>query len=152
MTFFYKCILPTFWIAGFAIATVLMFTTPESFKGDKDIREFRPIFLIITVAGAVFFYWSCMRLKKVSLKDNVLIVSNFLSEVVIPLGDVERVSGSVMMHPELVWLYLRRPTDFGTKIVFAAKWRFFSGFNRHPIVNELQKLAETEYRGPGQIP
>jgi hypothetical protein len=148
MTFYYKFIFPTLWITGFAFATILMFTAPDSFKGNKDIREVRPIFLTLTIGGTVFFYWCCMRLKKVSLKDNVLIVSNFSKEIVIPFCDVDRVSGSIMMHPELVWLHLRRPTDLGTKIVFTPRGRWFSGFTPHPIVNELQKLTEAAYAGP----
>lgn len=152
MTFYYKFVFPTLWIGGFAFVTILMFTAPDSFKGNTDIRGVRTIFFIVTISGAVLFYWCCMRLKRVGFKDNVLIVSNFRKEIIIQLGDVDRVSGSFMIHPELIWLHLRRPTDFGDKIVFTPKWRFFSGFTRHPMVGELQKLTEAGYAGPPQNP
>ena len=97
--------------------------------------------MLILVGGA-FIYWSCMRLKKVALDGDVLLISNFRKEIAIPLRDVDHVTGSIFMSPELVWLHFRRPTEFGTKIVFMGKWRFFSGFTRHPVVKELQRLID----------
>ncbi len=66
-----------------------------------------------------------MRLKKVTRKENDLVISNFRKVVEVPLQDVERVSGSVLIHPELVWLHFRRPNGFGSKVVFfTGKARF----------------------------
>jgi hypothetical protein len=138
MTFFLKFILPP--LGGFLIATVF-----------KTIRE-APLSLIAVALGIGFLYWCYMRIKEVWLKDNVLIVSNFRKKIVIPLCDIERVSGSIWVSPELVWLHLRRPTDFGTKIIFTPKWRFLSGFTWHPTVRELQKLTEGACAHPPQGP
>lgn len=142
-TFFYKFALPVIWIGGFAGSTLAMFIASDSFKGDGDIREFRMVFLVMTTLGSVALYWFCMRLKKVRLKEGTLLISNFRKEVKIPLRDVERVSGSILMHPELVWLRFRRSTELGTKVVFMAKSRFSLGLTRHPVVEELKQLIET---------
>ena len=141
-TFFYKFVFPTVWIGGFAVGTLLMFTAADSFEGGGDVCEMRWYFLTAIVLGGAAIYWSCMRLKKVTLDGDVLLISNFRKEIAIPLLDLERVSGSIFMHPELVWLHFRRPTEFGTKIVFMGKSRFSFGFTRHPIVKELGELIE----------
>jgi hypothetical protein len=51
-----------------------------------------------------------MRLKKVSLTADVFVISNYRSRIDVPLRDVERVSGSRFMSPELIRLRFRRPT------------------------------------------
>ena len=75
-----------------------------------------------------------------------MIVSNYVEEADVPLIDVERVSGSVLLSPELVWIHLRRPSTFGQKIVFMPTMRMFHGFSRHPIVAELQGIVEAARR------
>jgi len=139
-TFFYKFVFPTLWIGMFAMGTLLMFVVPDSFKGGGDVREIRWFFAGATVVGGAFIYWACIRLKKVSLDANTLVVSNYRHQVEVPLRDVEAISGSLFMSPELIWLRLRNPTILGTKVVFMPKVRLSFGFSRHPLVAELRAL------------
>jgi|GEM_PF-730937 len=144
MTFFYKFIFPTFWIGMFTFGTLLMFIAPDSFKGNGDVREMRWLFAFITVVGGSFIYWACMRLKTVSMSADALIISNYRRRIDVPLRDVEAISGSLLMSPELIWLRFRHPTPFGEKVVFMPKFRFFSfHFSRHPLVAELQALISS---------
>jgi len=117
-----------------------MFFKPDFLKDGGDVSEIRWIFLIIGILFGALIYWSSMRLKRVTLDGEVLRISNYRSEIVVHLRDIERVTGSILMNPELVWLHFRMPTEFGTKIVFMGKSRFFSGFTRHPVVKELREL------------
>jgi hypothetical protein len=150
LTFLYKLVFPVWWVGVFAVVTATMFIAPDSFTTTADtqmtIKEFRMVFLAATIAGAIGFYWLCMRLKKVTLTDDVLAISNFLTVIQVPLRDVERVSGSILLSPELVWLHFRVPTEFGSKVVFAGKMRLFCGFSVHPLVDELQALMRKERR------
>jgi hypothetical protein len=139
-TFFYKFVFPTIWIGGFALGTLVMFTAPASLQGGRDVREIRWLFADATVVGGTLIYWFCMRLKKVSLNTDTLILSNYRQRVEVPLRDVEAISGSLLMSPELIWLRFRRPTSLGSKIVFMPKFRFSLGFSRHPLVAELRAL------------
>ncbi len=91
-------------------------------------------FLIITA----FIYWSCCRLKRVERVGDILRISNYFREIEVPLTEVESVSGNIFMRPELIWLTFRRPTIFGSKIVFMPKWRVLSGWTRNPLVAQLQ--------------
>ena len=139
-TFFQKRVFPPLWIGGFSLVTLLMFLVPDSFHGSMDVRAARWIFAGATLVGGGFIYWACMRLKKVTLVGDILIVSNFRDEIQVPLRDIETVSGSLSVSPELIWIEFRRPTAFGSKIVFMPKMRFLHGFTRHPLVAELRSL------------
>ena len=65
-TWFYKFIFPTVWIGGFGFGTLMMFLAPDSFSGD-DVRGIRDEFLTILVLGSALIYWSCIRVKRVSI-------------------------------------------------------------------------------------
>jgi hypothetical protein len=140
LTVFYKFVFPVLWIGLFAVITAAMFIVPDERAG--DLRDLRWVFAAVTVVGAAFVYWFGMRLKRVALGERSMIVSNYVEEADVPLIDVERVSGSVLLSPELVWIHLRRPSTFGQKIVFMPTMRMFHGFSRHPIVAELQQVVE----------
>ena len=80
---------------------------------------------------------------RVELSGDTLLVSNYRRSVRVPLAQIERVSGSILMSPELVWVHFRRPTELGDRIVFMGRWRWPAGFSRHPVVAELTRLAAT---------
>jgi hypothetical protein len=136
MTLFYKFVFPGLWISIFTVTTMVMFLSI-----DRDAQEVRWVFLGITILGAVVWYWSCMRIKQVKLDVGSFAISDFRREITVPLAAVERVSGSVFMSPELIWLHFRRPTAFGDKVVFMAPIRWFAGFRRHPMVDGLRTLT-----------
>ncbi len=140
LTFFYKFVFPTMWIGMFALGTLLMFVAPDSFEGDGDLREMRWLFLGATLVGTTFIYWACMRVKRVSLANREFVISNYRQTIRVPIRDVERVSSSVLMNPKLIWLHFRRPTEFGSRIVFMPKQRFFGGYTRHPLAKRLNEL------------
>ena len=83
----------------------------------------------------------CMRLKKVDLDDVALHISNYRISVEDPLRGVEAISEGLPILPELVWISFRRPTEFGNKVVFMPKLRFFIRVSPHLIVNELRQLV-----------
>jgi hypothetical protein len=146
MTYLYKIVFTRFWIGGFVIITTLMYVAPDIFEGD-DVREIRHVFLLATLVGSVFIYWALARLKKVTLSGDSLIISNFKVEISVPFKDIERISGSILVSPELAWLHFRQPTEFGTKVVFMPQIRWFGGFTVHPIVQELKELSSKMGQG-----
>ena len=139
-TFIYKFVFPIFWIGFLGYNTVAMFIAQGSFIPRSSGAEARVMIFLVTVLGAIGLCWFGMRLKAVALKGKTLVISNFNKTIEVPLHDVERVSGSVLISPELVWLHFLRPTEFGQKVVFVGKLRFSFGFTVHPIVKRLQTL------------
>ena len=139
LTWFYKFALPSLWIGMVAIQTPRMFLAASSAQGG-DPGGASWLFLALTVVGILALYLFCMRLKRVRLGPGVLLISNYWSEVEVPLSNVKRATGSRLMNPEFIWLRFRQPTEFGAVIIFMAPWRVFVGLSAHPLVEELQVL------------
>ena len=99
------------------------------------------IFLLVFIFGIALTLWACMRLKKVDLDDVALHISTYRISVEDPLRGVEAISEGLPILPELVWISFRRPTEFGNKVVFMPKLRFFIRVSPHLIVNELRQLV-----------
>lgn len=140
-TYFYKVVLPVLWIGTSAIGSAVLFLVAAA---ETPLANPPPEggwgLLAFALVGAAEFLLVGRRLKTVSLEDGVLVVSDSGREVRVPLGDVERVTVSVL-NSELVWVHLRRVTEFGAKIVFMPPWRFWRGFTPHPMAAELTALA-----------
>jgi len=135
-TYFYKILFARAWIGVFSIGTVFLFFA--AITGDTSAQNVLPMFLFGLIVGASFIYWALVRLKKVTLDDDILLISDFKKEIAIPLRNVERVTGSILISPELVWLHLRLPTEFGNTVIFMPPMRWFP-FSKHPIVRQLQR-------------
>ncbi|MEW6746416.1 MAG: hypothetical protein AB1486_27050 [Planctomycetota bacterium] len=141
LTILYKFILLPFWITIYGGAIVLILSMPDSEVTGGERQLFLTVFPLIGVAGAIFFAWLFLPLKKVELEGASLRISNFAHRITVPLAEVEAVSGSILMNPDLIWVRFHHPTEFGVKIVFAAPYRFFAGWGRHSLVHELQALV-----------
>jgi hypothetical protein len=105
-TWFNKFVFPPIWIGIFGSGVVGLFLSP----GDGRSGDLRWPVTAVLIAGVSFLYWAVMRLKRVTLEGGTLSVSNYLREIHVPLCDVERVSASIMMNPELIWLHFRGNT------------------------------------------
>jgi hypothetical protein len=99
------------------------------------------LFLGATVLGGLFLYWGCMRLKRVDLDEDALYISNYLREVRVPLRDIEEVTENRWINIRPVTVEFRRDTDFGPRITFMPKTRWWSFWRAHPVVGELEAAA-----------
>ena len=82
-----------------------------------------------------------MRLKKVSLDGETLIVSNYFREIKIPAGLIERVTEIRWINIHPVTIHFRSVTEFGKQITFMPKIRFFKSWSPHPVVAELEQFT-----------
>ena len=141
-TFVMKCLFPAVWISGFGIGTLVLFlggfdgrdnaAPPESMKWQ---------FLAAWIAGSVFIWWGCARLKKVQISNDEIIVSNFLKEIRIPFNEIIDVTENRWINIHPITIHLRSDTCFGSRIMFMPTRRLF-GWGAHPIVGELRGLAK----------
>jgi hypothetical protein len=95
----------------------------------------------------VVVFWFFAPLKTVSLVGENLCVSNYRTEITVPLSEVLDVREIVLTEPRRVTIYLRNRTEFGKKIVFLAPYRFFAVWTPHPLVDELILLAASSKQG-----
>lgn len=138
-TFPFKFIFPVLWIGLWGVGTLTMFLAPQD-RADVPPRE---VFLLIWFVGTAVILWSSVRLKRVSVDENFLYVSNYLKEVSIPLSDIYDVTENVWVNIHPVTIHLKSPSAFGGKITFMpqAKFTFFSS---HPVVKELKEMARSK--------
>jgi hypothetical protein len=137
-----KVILPVLWIPVWGFGTLTMFL--GGFHGADAPPKW--LFLFGWIIGSAFIYWSCIRLKEVSVDDDFLYVSNYLKEISIPLSQISDVTENIWLNIHPVTIHLKAPSEFGDKIVFMPKTRFFAFFSSHPVVAELKRLAGSKYK------
>ena len=145
-TFVYKFLALPIWILFFGVAAVYLTLTPALFESETDYSIVIATLYFCLLAGAVFFYWTYCRIKKVELAGKALRISNFFRTIEVSLEDVESVSGSILMNPELIRIRFWHPTEFGEKITFIGTYRLWGGLSRHPVVQELKNLCESVKR------
>ena len=91
--------------------------------------------------GTVFIVWFCGRLKRVQVDDEAIYVSNYWSEVRIPLTEISHYTQSYLSRPPTVTIHLRSTSPVGQRIVFIRHFRW-NLFGTHPTIIELQALCD----------
>lgn len=132
LTPIYKLVFPTLWVGLFGFGAVAMLT------GDHPGKW---TFVGMWVFGTLAFAWLCFPLKQVEITPDRLRVSNLFRTIEIPFTQIAGVTENVFINTHPVWIQLKEPTSFGTKILFMPTFRF-AFFSSHPIVKELRNLTE----------
>ena len=141
-TRFYKLGLPPLWLG---LGLWLGLLSREA--GDALLAPVAALWLV----GVGFVLWLAGALKQVRLEGDALEVRGLRETLRIPLRDCEAVSGTLLLSPELVFLRLRRPSAFGSRVVFVPRPRGFHPLSVHPLVPRLRALI-LEYEAPGLPP
>ena len=132
-TFFLKFILPAIWLG----------VCGQSLFGIYPDDEYI-IPLALGIIGLVFTLPVMGTLKKVYLRGDELIISNYFKTITIPVSAIIEISESYFFSPKLIWIHLKGPTPFGWKIKFMPiiyGKDLFCLFTSHSLVKELRELA-----------
>ncbi len=143
-----KFVLPGVWIAGFTAATLVLFGTGAviTLDGAPPAARVKWLFLAVAVLGGLSWYWWGIRLKRVDIDDRWLYVSNYFREIRIPLGEIEEVSENRWVNIRPVTISFLRDTDFGSRVIFMPRARWWLFWRPHPVVRDLEEAA---HRGLG---
>lgn len=82
----------------------------------------------------------CVRLKRVTIADDLVRMSNYSHAVTVPLRNIESVTEIRWLNIHPVTIHFYRPTDFGSTVVFMPTFRLISWFS-HPVVEELRRAT-----------
>jgi len=84
------------------------------------------------------------RLKQVSLAGDTLYVSNYLRQIRIPLSEVASVEASSIWgwHPLTVAITLRKPTEFGGRVVFVPRGL---GYSADEVVADIRAAVAAQH-------
>lgn len=142
MTYFYKRIFPAAWITTFCFITALAWI-----GGCRAAAPTKWLTLVCLTVGSLFIIWFSARLKTVRLQGDHLVVSDYRSEELIPLLQIEEVKETRLWNPKLIKLHLIRSGQWGNEIIFIAPIRFQLVFSDHPLVKELRDMIKEKQRG-----
>ena len=144
-TFFFKVINPILWagIGLFALSRAVL----EPYPGELLAMV---LFLMAWTGVALLInYWFSLPLKKVSIDNESLFVSNYIKEITIPLSRVGDVKASA--YPWLGWwrwppyrvvIVLKDSSEFGNKILI------IPGFYYKDVVQELRNALAAKRSTP----
>ncbi|OLC37597.1 MAG: hypothetical protein AUH81_05950 [Candidatus Rokubacteria bacterium 13_1_40CM_4_69_5] len=99
------------------------------------------MFLLATIAGTVFIGRTCIPLKRVRMDDKALYISNYSTEIVVPLANVAEVTENRWLNIHPVTITFHSDTEFGPRVVFMPKRRWFAFWSSHPVVDEIRTTA-----------
>ena len=140
-TFWAKFVLPSVWILGFGLGTILLWS------GDliDAINAMPPpqtrfVFLAVWLLGTTFILWANAGLKRVRMDERQLHVSNYVREIHIPFSAITDVRQNRWLNSRPITIHFRDVTGFGDKVTFMPKQRI-QFWRVDPIVSELKQLA-----------
>ena len=128
----------------FGIGTLSMWLgAARSAGGATSSEGMRLEFLIAWIVGTLFILVTCAGLKRVRIDSNYIYVSNYVRELRVPMGQIRDVTENRLLNAHPITVSFRDSTEFGIRIRFMPKTRWFSFWSAHPVVAELLELAAT---------
>ena len=136
---------------------IVFFGLPVSCVGVFFSRDFArqpgPLLgLLFFLAFSLFAASSAWRiyapLKRVRMDERSLYISNYSTEIVVPLSNVAEVTGDRWASNYPVTIGFRVATEFGSRISFLPKVRYLP-FGQHPVVEQIRRaVAHATGAGP----
>jgi hypothetical protein len=139
LTFIHKFIIPTLWLGGFWLGTVLLVIDPPP-GGEHPL-----IVAAALVFGAIVFYRWGFPLKRVMARENGLLVSNYRQEIFVPYEQISTVRESKFVNIRPITVQLRSATAFGSRFVFMPHFALVL-FGDHPVATRVRERAEAARR------
>jgi hypothetical protein len=140
--FSYEVLFPTIWISGFGFGTLsLWLGLMHGKNGTLPPDTMKLQFLILWILGTVFLLLGCAGLKRVRIDSTNLYVSNYLTEITVPLKMILDVTEISWINIRPVTIHFRSTTAFGQQIKFMPTVCLLAPWRSHPVVAELKRLA-----------
>jgi len=92
--------------------------------------------------GVVLTYPGLFNAKNVVFNGVLLEISDSTETVEVPLEEIDSVSGGRVGLSSVIWIHLKRPTNFGQSIPFVAERLVYPNWSKHPAVKRLEFLGE----------
>ncbi|NND53877.1 MAG: hypothetical protein HKN56_02775 [Gammaproteobacteria bacterium] len=137
-TFMYR------WVIS-GVLTVLAVTLVLYVSWPTGIADRTPVAIAASVVIAALMMLLARaydRAKRVWLDSDTLIINDYNRTIEVPVAELESVGQLFLFGPERISLHFKRPTVFGSKIMFFAPLRW-PARSPHPLAEELRALAAT---------
>jgi len=156
-TFVMKFIFPVGWIGALTLFTLTLFLSSGQ-DGQSAVANMKWFFLLLTIVGPVVIWWEgCVRVKRVRMDARALYISNYSTEITVPLTNVAEVSENrwldihfdafvtpvtIQFQSDTVTIQFHSDTEFGSQVTFMPKTRWFASWSSHPVVEEIRLAAD----------
>ena len=147
---FYKFFLPVLVTGGMGLGAWRTYGHPQDVNLPPGMAPsygwVAMLAMFVLVAGIMWF--TMAPLKKVELSGDQLIISDYRTEIRVPLEQVEKVDGRSITNPKRYTITFREPTDFGRRIVFLEPmaWTLLPWHECVEIAELRNALAEAQVR------
>lgn len=118
-----------------------------SFEAGATVEPFVAAMAVCFVALCPLVAARCLGLKRVTLTEDALHISNYRREIVVPLRDVASVNHS-WIGPKSVVVRFERENEFGRHIAFLPTRTFEGLFWSSPIVDRLRDAVAAAKKSP----
>jgi len=117
---FYKFVIPLLVVGGIGTSTVVAYLHPEPQNMPPGLNPDQAWILmaVVAVIAIALMWWALGRLMRVELDDDDLLISNYRTEIRVPLANVAKISGPSRSNPQRYTLTFEEPTDLGRTIAF----------------------------------
>lgn len=144
LTFFYKYVFTMLWSGIFASATATIILSQTAPVAPRIIIP------ATWIVGSVLVWWACGRVKRVSFDGTTLNISNYVTEIAVPVREVSSVKQSLWINTRPMTVSFVNGTPFGRSIVFMPPLSFRQ-FGEDPIAERL-RIAAGLSPGPTSAP
>lgn len=142
LTLLLKIFLPTFWLVFFGAFTAAIWVTSYEYYGQIPGPALRLGATLFYAGGALFFYLTVIRLKRVEMDEESIYVTNYFKHFRYPFSNVRQIREQDFFLFRLITIEWIKPGYFGKKIVFIpSNARLKKFLEQHPeLTSELMKL------------
>lgn len=126
-TLFLKFAIPIVWMVffgSFMIGAWLVEATPET-GPSMPLRIGLTLFFFV---GVAFFYWTCLRLKRIEVDNEFVYVTNYFKTFRYPWHNVEKIEEKDFLFFRTVYFYFKTPGQFGQKVYCVASQKRLNEF------------------------
>jgi hypothetical protein len=143
-TFLVKILFPIVWTPLMAALVLGIFLSPIHSSGpDAFILNLeKGIFIFIMLVVGISILSTIIPLKRVLMDDKALYISNYLTEIIVPLNNVSKVSENRWANYRPVTICFRTSTKFGNKISFMPQELWITPWSPHAVVEEIQMAVD----------
>lgn len=135
-TFFYKFMYPI----------LLVLSAGEFVAGMAATKLYG--FIAVSIVLFAYHAWKSVQAKRVRHDGELLYVSNYIKEIVIPFKDMSHVAENTPLYGySLLTIHLKTTSAFGNKIRFMPKFTMLY-VRPHPVATELRTMAGLEETSP----
>lgn len=99
------------------------------------------VFLVFFAISSPYVAYPALIVKKVSIANSCLVISNCFSEFTVPLTQVENISKLKLTNIPIIKIRFNEKNQFGMSIFFVPRMTFSSYLKKHPIVMEIEEAV-----------